>query len=422
MKEITLNDLTGQLGTVERAAAGDQSAFATLVADHGPQMARVAFVICGDADATRDAVQNAWSLAWRRLRTPPVHTGSPVASTLPIASQSPVTGQSPPAPSTAKVLAPICDARAELTTDPKPGDGAPDPDGRIVFGRILRDDVVKGPIVTLYGIDPDGTDLTDFLNCEVTRPRYSPDGTRIAFGIVMADQSFQVATISADGSDLRILTSTAGYAETPDWSPDGSWLVYSHAPEACVDFEKCVLDGNIWNLWRMNADGSNQQRIGNADTFDWEPRISPDGREVVFQRLDYTIADPDDWTMKLWIRDLDTGVERLVSANDERPLEHPEWSEDGRWIVYNPTGCGPCEQIELMPVDEPTAEPRVLYAGDALHSGFKPFYSPDGTRIAFGCRLGLCSMDTDGSNVELIVATAGGGEVNHFDWGVLPRP
>ena len=32
-------------------------------------MARVAFVICGDPEATRDAVQAAWSIAWRRLHT-----------------------------------------------------------------------------------------------------------------------------------------------------------------------------------------------------------------------------------------------------------------------------------------------------------------------------------------------------------------
>ena len=32
-------------------------------------MARVAFVICGDPEATRDAVQTAWSIAWRRLHS-----------------------------------------------------------------------------------------------------------------------------------------------------------------------------------------------------------------------------------------------------------------------------------------------------------------------------------------------------------------
>lgn len=55
--------------TVRRAAAGDEAAFTQLVAEHRVAMARVAFVICGDPEATRDAVQTAWSIAWRRLHT-----------------------------------------------------------------------------------------------------------------------------------------------------------------------------------------------------------------------------------------------------------------------------------------------------------------------------------------------------------------
>ena len=65
--EITLHETTALNVTVERAASGDKAAFARLVAQHQASMSRVAFVISGDADATRDAVQNAWSLAWRRL-------------------------------------------------------------------------------------------------------------------------------------------------------------------------------------------------------------------------------------------------------------------------------------------------------------------------------------------------------------------
>ncbi|MEO6207122.1 MAG: hypothetical protein ABIP77_04130 [Candidatus Limnocylindrales bacterium] len=293
----------------------------------------------------------------------------------------------------------------------------PDPTGRIVFGRISREDHVKGQIVTLSAIDPDGSDVTPLLDCEVARPRYSPDGGRIAFAVVMTDQSFQVATMAADGTDLRVLTDTPGYAETPDWSPDGSWLIYSYAPRACVDFEDCVIkDGNIWTLWRMNADGSDQRLIGNPATFDWEPRLSPDGREVVFQRLD----PASDWSMTLMIRNLATGEERLVKT-DDRPLEHPDWSPDGRWIIYNPTGCPRCEQIERMPADDPAAKPEVLYAGDATHSGFKPVYSPDGSRIAFGCKPGLCRMDADGSNVVVVTETQGRAEVNHFDWSSALR-
>ena len=54
-------------GTVQRAARGDEAAFASLVSEHHASMARVAFVICGDAETTRDAVQSAWAIAWRRI-------------------------------------------------------------------------------------------------------------------------------------------------------------------------------------------------------------------------------------------------------------------------------------------------------------------------------------------------------------------
>jgi RNA polymerase sigma-70 factor, ECF subfamily len=69
MTELTIHDTLAVEATVRLAAEGDQVAFARLVAQHHASMARVAFVICGDPEMTRDAVQSAWAIAWRRLRT-----------------------------------------------------------------------------------------------------------------------------------------------------------------------------------------------------------------------------------------------------------------------------------------------------------------------------------------------------------------
>ena len=69
MTDIALGERTSQEATVRSAAAGDEIAFARLVAEHHASMARVAFVVCGDAEIVPDAVQSAWSLAWRRLRS-----------------------------------------------------------------------------------------------------------------------------------------------------------------------------------------------------------------------------------------------------------------------------------------------------------------------------------------------------------------
>jgi len=52
---------------IERAAAGDEMAFARIVAAHHEAMARIAYLISGDLDVAADAEQAAWAIAWRRL-------------------------------------------------------------------------------------------------------------------------------------------------------------------------------------------------------------------------------------------------------------------------------------------------------------------------------------------------------------------
>lgn len=69
MTDVLARDLAAIDTVVQSAANGDEVAFARLVAEHHVSMARVAFVICGDAETTRDAVQSAWVIAWRRLRS-----------------------------------------------------------------------------------------------------------------------------------------------------------------------------------------------------------------------------------------------------------------------------------------------------------------------------------------------------------------
>ena len=52
---------------VEQAASGDDVAFARLIAEHHEPMVRAAYVVVGDVDLAREAAQNAWAVAWKRL-------------------------------------------------------------------------------------------------------------------------------------------------------------------------------------------------------------------------------------------------------------------------------------------------------------------------------------------------------------------
>ena len=69
MREIALQDASQAGSTVRLAAGGDEVAFARLVAEHNAKMARVAFFIAGDAETASEAVQRAWAVAWRRLKS-----------------------------------------------------------------------------------------------------------------------------------------------------------------------------------------------------------------------------------------------------------------------------------------------------------------------------------------------------------------
>jgi RNA polymerase sigma factor (sigma-70 family) len=64
-----VHDASRTNATIRLAADGDQAAFAALVDEHHAAMARVAYVVAGDAELAADAVQSAWEVAWRRLHT-----------------------------------------------------------------------------------------------------------------------------------------------------------------------------------------------------------------------------------------------------------------------------------------------------------------------------------------------------------------
>jgi RNA polymerase sigma factor (sigma-70 family) len=59
---------TDMAAAVEAAAGGDEAAFARIVAEYHDDLCRVAYVICQDTEVAHEAVQVAWSTAWRQMR------------------------------------------------------------------------------------------------------------------------------------------------------------------------------------------------------------------------------------------------------------------------------------------------------------------------------------------------------------------
>ncbi len=60
-------DMSRLTTAVEGAIAGDESAFASLVAMYQLDLVRVAFVVTGDRALAEEAAEAAWWIAWRKL-------------------------------------------------------------------------------------------------------------------------------------------------------------------------------------------------------------------------------------------------------------------------------------------------------------------------------------------------------------------
>jgi Tol biopolymer transport system component len=287
-------------------------------------------------------------------------------------------------------------------------------DGRIAFGRIMPGHEQTDQLMALYAINADGTDEIQLTDGNSYGPAWSPDGSRLAFTLVADDGSSQIATVAADGTDLRELTSGVGVHETPSWSPDGSWIAYGYAPSLPGEA------GFHTVLYRMDADGSNPALIGDPDAFDYEPKISPDGAQVLFQRW---LGDGQ--AAPLLVADLATGEERTVKAFGGL---NAGWSPDGSRIVMqtDPGGADIWGPLITISADGDPASEVELYPGGAEQGGFKPTYSPDGSRVAFGCGSGagtdnydeaICVIDAHGGDPRVIVDTDGVWE-NEVAWGV----
>lgn len=109
-------------------------------------------------------------------------------------------------------------------------------------------------------INADGTNLIFIAtSADTWIPSWSPDSKKLAF-----KTRFNIYTVNADGTDLRDLTLSTSLYSLPSWSPDGSKIAFA---SFCY--------GN-WEIYIINADGSNLVRITDTPEEDeMEPIWSP---------------------------------------------------------------------------------------------------------------------------------------------------
>lgn len=100
----------------------------------------------------------------------------------------------------------------------------------------------------------------------------------------------------------------------------------------------------------------------------WAPSWAPDGESIAVAM-----------SGSIWRVDPDTGVADELTYSPDAYHSSPDWSPDGRWIVYTADYDGTRVQLELLEVE--TGETRALT--DDAHVYSDPTFSPSGDRISY---------------------------------------
>ena len=163
------------------------------------------------------------------------------------------------------------------------------PDGQQVLFTSDR-----GYSTAIYSMNIDGSDITRLTDGYSESPNFSRDGTRIVYVGREEGGYFEIHTMDPDGSaDVRLTfdTPTDNRLEAePVFSPDGSKIAFKVRSHA---------GGNIWI---MNADGSGEAQLTFGNVAHAFPVFGPEGTRIIYLddgETDSGLYDPALYIMKI---------------------------------------------------------------------------------------------------------------------------
>ncbi len=231
--------------------------------------------------------------------------------------------------------------------------------------------------------------LTD-NNVIDAHPDWSPDGSRIVFGSFRDPQgnpsgTADIYVMSNDGSALTQLTDSPFEDNDPEWSPDGTMIVFKST--------RNTQQGGREEIYIMSSNGANPQRLTITSGWhsDHDPSWSPNSDHILFTRFEGsriwfdTTNFAEDWEeLTPWNVhrvDLNGNVERLTN------------SSDAGWGVVLQSADG--SQILFGSIDWITNNSNQVIGGNHR----------------------LILMDSDGSNQrQLLPDDDHTGTLEYFDW------
>jgi Tol biopolymer transport system component len=246
----------------------------------------------------------------------------------------------------------------------------------------------------VFRIKPDGTRAKALTRGEVDRyaevPVWSPDGKKIAYERLSEDFTGdgEIYLMNADGSGKVNLTKSPNrYEFSPAFYSSGRRIIFSASP---VEGSNLALEQELYSISfdaAGNATGPPKRLTFNSYP-DVSPVVSPDGKKIAFASArDENAENLGDQEIYVMNAGPEGPNNRPVQLTDNtntasgEPIndESPDFSPDGRKIVYDSNSTGDTEIIVMRATDG-RGKKNLTYnpASDS-----DPAFSPDGKMVAF---------------------------------------
>ncbi len=197
----------------------------------------------------------------------------------------------------------------------------------------------------LYTAKADGTDIKRLTNVSGydAEATVSPDGKKIIF-TSERDGDLDLYSMDIDGKNVKRLTDVIGYDGGAFYSPDSRMIVYRRSaqetPEAIKRYKELLalhlVVPTVFEIWVMNADGTNKRRVTDLASGSFAPFFTPDGKRIIFCT---NYFDPERGRRRgqpnfdLVLINLDgTDIERVTF--NETFDGFPMFSPDGKKLVF----------------------------------------------------------------------------------------